>query len=153
MGTRMNKFQPISFGDMEEFLDYLPEDERKLVDALRHLIRACLPEAEERLAYNVPFYYGHSRLVFLWPGAVPWGGLRESGVQLGFCRGNLLPSRELLDQGTRREVYSLHFKAVAEIDVEFVRGLLFEAVEVDVMESARKQAKKQRKKADLEGPP
>ena len=54
MGARMNKFQPISFGDMEEFLDYLPEDERKLVDALRHLIRACLPEAEERLEGLLP---------------------------------------------------------------------------------------------------
>ena len=144
----MNPFQPISFADVDEFLDYLPEDERIVVDALRSLIRTCLPEVEERLAYNVPFYYGKSRIVFLWPGAVPWGGLREPGVQLGFCRGNLLPSKDLLDQGTRREVYSLHFKSLAEIDADFVRSMLFEALEVDVAESNRKAAKKQKKKAN-----
>lgn len=149
----MNPLQPISFGNIEEFLDYLPEDERELVEALRELIRACLPLAEERLSYNVPFYYGHGRIVFLWPGAVPWGGLREAGVQLGFCRGNLLPSKDLLDQGTRREVYSLHFKNLASIDREFVRSMLFEALEVDLMESARKTAKKHKKKADLQDPP
>jgi hypothetical protein len=149
----MSKFQPMSFADIGAFLDYLPEDERELVEALRVLIRGCMPEAEERLAYNVPFYYGNARIVFLWPGAVPWGGLREAGVQLGFCRGNVLPSRELLDQGTRREVHSLHFRSVAEIDIDLVRALLFEALEIDRMESARKIAKKRTKKADLQDPP
>lgn len=127
----MNKFQKLSFGNVKEFLDYLPEDERELVEILRRLIGEWMPGSNEKLAYNVPFYYGFGRILFLWPGSVPWGGLRTPGVQIGFCKGNLLPSRELLNQGNRKEVYTLQVQVPEDIDVELLRMLVLEAVEVD----------------------
>jgi hypothetical protein len=143
----MSKFQNVEFRDVNEFLDFLPEEELVLVEALRKIILDTYPNCTEKLAYNVPFYYGHSRLVFLWPCSVPWGGLRSAGVQLGFCKGNLLPSKDLLDQGDRKQVYSLQFLKLADIDVDFVRMMLLEALEVDNTEFGYK-AKRKGRQAD-----
>ncbi|MDX1641781.1 MAG: DUF1801 domain-containing protein [Balneolaceae bacterium] len=74
---------------MDEFLDFLPDDERSIVHYLRDLVLSTLHPIEEKLAYNVPFYYGQSRICYIWPASIPWGGVNH-GVILGFCRGYLL---------------------------------------------------------------
>ena len=37
----------------------MPEQERKLVSALRSLILRCIPECQETLSYNIPIYKRH----------------------------------------------------------------------------------------------
>ena len=138
----MNKFQPLHFPDINAFLEYLPSDELEIVLALRGLIFEALPHCTEKLAYNVPYYYLNSRAVFLWPGAIPWGGLREPGVQLGFCKGSLLPSKDLLDHGTRKQVFSLHFPTLPSIDPSLIRHLLQEAQQIDTQEASSKKSKR-----------
>ncbi|MCH8487328.1 MAG: DUF1801 domain-containing protein [Candidatus Cyclonatronum sp.] len=70
----MNKFQHTKFKTVGAFLDYLPEKEREIVEALRNLITESLPECEEKLSYNVPFYYRNSRICYIWPASFALGG-------------------------------------------------------------------------------
>ncbi len=123
----------IKFQSYVEFWDYLPEDERIIVDVLRQIVLSNLPaNYKEKLSYNVPYFYGNRRICLIWPGSVPWGGIR-SGVLFGFCQGNLLLDTEnYLTHGTNKQVYYKIFHAVNEIDEAAIVKLLKEAVEVDM---------------------
>lgn len=125
-------------------LDFLPPDEEKIVAQLREIIFSCLSDAKEKLSYNVPFYYRHSRICFIWPGSIPWGGINK-GVLLGFCEGHLLSDTSYLETGTRKSVFTKTFYTTKEIDREVISQLLFEAVWIDEEERKRKRAKKVKK--------
>jgi hypothetical protein len=122
----------IKFRSMIEFWDYLPENERVIVDVLRQIILENLPKTcKEKLAYNVPFYYGKRRICLIWPGAVPWGGIRQ-GVLLGFSYGNRLKDiNQYLTHGTNKQVYYKIFLSTDEIDELNIVLLLKEALEID----------------------
>ncbi len=127
----MSKIQPTKFNSVGEFLDFIPGDERKIVERLRGIIFEAIPEGREKLAYNVPFYYRHSRICFVWPAFIPWGGV-ESGVAIGFCKGNLLSDEiNYLEKGKRKEVYSKTFHSVEQIEEDLLKSYLFEATEID----------------------
>ncbi len=125
--------QKVSFRDLKEFFDYIPDDERRVVERLRALVLECLPHCTEKLAYNVPFYKIHKNICFIWPASIAWGKtVSHEGVRFGFTRGNLLRDEfNYLDKGTRKQVYWKEFRTVREIDVDVLRMLLFEAAEVD----------------------
>ncbi len=137
----MNPFQNVSFGTVEEMLDYIPPEERKVVEQLREIVLDCLPVAKEKLSYNVPFYYCHSRICFIWPGSVPWGGIKE-GVLFGFCKGHLLSDVDYLDKGTRKNVFTKTFHTTKEINREALSQLLYEAAWIDEEEKKLKKRKK-----------
>lgn len=122
----------IKFRSMLEFWEWLPEDERIIADVLRQVILERLPEGFiEKLTYNVPFYYGKRRICLIWPGAVPWGGIK-SGVLLGFCYGNKLKDEEnYLKHGNNKQIYYKVFHSPDEIDERAIIALLKEAIEVD----------------------
>lgn len=128
----MNFQQGIKFQSFVEFWEYLPEDERLIVDVLRQIILNYLPSGfREKLSYNVPYFYGNRRVCLIWPGSVPWGGIRE-GVLLGFCQGNKIPDSEnYLTHGTNKQVYYKIFHSVDEIDESAIAKLIKEAVEID----------------------
>lgn len=119
--------QKIKFKSVADFLKSLPSGEWEIVELLRELIFETVPEVNERLAYNVPFFYRNRRLAFIWPSSVPWGNIKE-GVALGFLHGNAL-----LETGAKpgSKVVRIVFKSVAEVDRDLVRQLLYEAVQND----------------------
>jgi hypothetical protein len=127
----MSKFQDVSFSTVGEFLDFLPPHELKIVERLRELVFECIPDVKEKLAYNVPFYYRHTRLLFIWPGSVQWGHTKRDSVNLGFCKGHLLSDPSYLEKGDRKEVYLKSFYNTKEINAEAIRQLLYETVVVD----------------------
>jgi hypothetical protein len=128
----MNKIQPVNFRNIDEFLIFLPENELEIVQYLRQLIRDSIPECREKLAYNVPFYYKHSRICFIWPPSVPWGNVKIKGVQLGFCNGYLLKDESnYLEKGNRKQVTWKAFTSVNEIDSELLRSFIHEATLID----------------------
>ena len=128
----MKKLQNIKFNSIEEFLDYLPQNERIIVDILRDLVFDSLPNPIEKLSYNVPYYYLNSRVCFIWPASVSWGNVKMQGVVLGFCNGYLLHDElNWLEKGTRKQVYTKTFFGVEEIESELVKAYLFDAVEID----------------------
>lgn len=129
----------IKFQSFVEFWDFLPENERIIVDVLRQIILENLPATcKEKLAYNVPYYYGNKRICLIWPGSVPWGGIRN-GVLLGFCQGYKLTDPEgYLTHGTNKQVYYKIYHSVEEIDELAIVSLLREAVDFDTEFRSRK---------------
>jgi hypothetical protein len=127
----MNKIQKVNFKTIDDFLDYLPEPELKLVNILQQIVLKAIPECTEKLAYNVPFYYKHRRICYIWPASMPWGGITE-GVALGFCRGNQLVNPDFYLSGEENKVIrSKTFRFAAEIDTDLLRDFLFEAAILD----------------------
>ena len=120
---------------MVELWEWLPENERLMLDVLRQIILAHLPETcKEKLTYNVPYYYGKKRICLLWPASVPWGGF-SSGVLLGFSQGNKLKDpAAYLTHGTNKKVFYKILKQVNEIDESAIISLLKEAVKIDGIE-------------------
>ena len=124
--------QGIKFKSLLEFWEFLPEKERIVVDVLRQIVLKNLPPyCKEKLSYNVPYYYGKRRICLIWPGSVPWGGIRE-GVLFGFCYGNRLRDPgNYLTHGTNKQVFYMIYHSPGEIDYDAIVSLLKEAVDVD----------------------
>ncbi|MBA3662996.1 MAG: DUF1801 domain-containing protein [Bacteroidetes bacterium] len=127
------KFQSVSFKTVEEFLEYLPEDELKIVKVLRKLVLDSLPGVTEKLSYNVPFYKVHRGICFIWPSSVKWGkGHSWTGVRFGFQQGNLLSDEiNYLDKGERKQVFWKNFSSVKDIDADLLKSYIFEAAIID----------------------
>ena len=129
----MNNQNKITFQSFVEFWDYLPENERIIVDVLRQIVTTHLPLTfKEKLAYNVPYYYGNKRVCMIWPASVKGGGIR-SGVLLGFSQGNKLQDPDnYLKHGTNKQVYYKIYQSVDQIDELAISKLLREAVVLDL---------------------
>ncbi|SDW75611.1 DUF1801 domain-containing protein [Flavobacterium degerlachei] len=119
----MGNTQGIEFSTVDEFLDYLPADELEIVLLLRKIILECMPDCKEKLANNVPFYYRHSRICYIWPATIPWEKVSK-GVAIGFCKGD-----SLLDETF--ETTKFTFNLIKEIDIDFVKQQIQEAILVD----------------------
>jgi hypothetical protein len=143
-----HRMQSVKFQTIDNFLDYLPDDELKIVEFLRALILRTMPEAEERLAYNVPYYRLRANVCFLWPASVLWGKKKTyKGVRLGFVRGYLMEDSALyLQKGDRKQVYWRDFSDLSDIDSPTLVAYLHEAILVDEAVAQEKKEKKNNQK-------
>jgi hypothetical protein len=119
----MGNTQGIQFKEVDEFLGYLPEREIEIVLFLRKIILECMPDCKEKLAYNVPFYYRHSRICYIWPATIPWEKMSKS-VAIGFCKGD-----SFLDETF--ETTKFTFNSVEEVDVVLLKEKIYEAILID----------------------
>jgi len=127
--------QKIKFRNVTDFLESLPENELEVVEIFRELVLESIPNCKEKLAYNVPFYYKHSRIVFIWPASVPWGSV-DKGVVLGFCKGTQLFN---LDISNKKSVGRKIFTSAKDININEIRQLLYEAVLLDEQDHKKKK--------------
>lgn len=127
------KMQDVSFRNVEEFLAFLPEDELKIVKLLRNTIFNFVPNIEEKLSYNVPFYKKNKGMFFIWPAAIMWGKKKSySGVRFGFQQGYLLrDDLHIFIKGNRKQVYYLDFLNSNDINIDVLKTYIFDAVLVD----------------------
>lgn len=115
-----------------QLFECLPENERIIVDVLRQIIVENLPPTcKEKLAFNVPYFYGNRGICIVWPSTIPRGGIKQ-GVLLGFWQGNkLLDEDGYLTRGTNKKIFYKIFTSVEEIDETAIVKLLRQAVQVD----------------------
>ncbi len=114
---------------LEELFELSPQ-EFEIAKKLRSLIKEVMPEACEKLSYNVPYYSLNRRVCFLWPSIIPKGA--KEGVQLGFCYGNRMDDPyEILEKGNRAQVHVMTFKAIADIKEKYIKEYLYEAKIID----------------------
>lgn len=98
----------------------------------------CFPNPIEKLSYNVPYYYQHSRICFLWPSSIQWGNVKKDGVLLGFCNGYLLRDEiNYLEKENRKKVYVKTFRDIEEVETDIVKTYIAEAILLD--DQLRKQ--------------
>jgi hypothetical protein len=121
-----------SIKSLLDLFEVLPENERIIVDVLRQIILENLPvTCKEKIAYNVPFFYGKKGICIIWPATVPRGGIKE-GVLLGFWRGNQLRDHDrYLTHGSNKRVFYKIFRSPEEINDDTIIKLLKEAIAVD----------------------
>ena len=50
-------------GTVDEYMAALPDDRRAVLEELRRTIRAAAPEAKETIAYQMPAFMSHGRLL------------------------------------------------------------------------------------------
>jgi hypothetical protein len=126
------KMQAVNFGSVEEMLDFLPENERKITEVLRGIVLECLPDVTEYLSFNVPFYKYKKVVCFIWPGAVLWGKKRAyEGVRLGFNNAQLLDDpRGFISMEARKQIGYHDYHVLQSIDRDVLREYLFAAYEL-----------------------
>ena len=117
---------------MLQLFERLPDDERIIVDVLRQIVKENLPSTcKEKLAFNVPYFYGKRGICIIWPSTIPRGGIKQ-GVLLGFWQGRKLRDEDsYLTHGTNKKIFYKIFHDVNEIDEDAIVKLLKEAVKVD----------------------
>ena len=127
------KMQEVDFRSIDEFLAFLPEEELVIVERLRNLVFYCLPDAREKLSFNVPYYYHHRNFCFIWPASVTWGKKKTyEGVRFGFAYGNQIADKTgYLEKGGRKQIYWKDFTSIKEIDVEILQAYIYEAIYID----------------------
>lgn len=125
--------QKVKFKSIEEFLDFLPDDERKMTLYLMNIVENSIANYRRKLSYNVPYYAKNKNICFIWPASVLWGKQKTyEGVRFGFTRGYLLNDEmNYLDKANRKQVYWRDFRNIHEIDEDLLKAYLFEAVEID----------------------
>lgn len=103
-----------------------------MVDILRAIIRENLPDYfREKIAYNVPFYYGRRGICIIWPATIPRGGIKN-GVLLGFWQGNRIKDEDqYLLHGKNKKVYYRIFDHPEQIEEKIIVKLLSQAVAID----------------------
>ena len=118
----MSKIQNMKYESINDFLSCLPEHELVIVQFLRKLVLDCFPNPTEKLLYNVPYYYQHSRVCFIWPSSVPWENVKKDSVLLGFCQGNFLRDEmNYSEKGNRKQVFVKTFHKIKDIDNDIVK--------------------------------
>ena len=125
--------QNVSFNSVEEFLEFLPEDELKMTERLRKIVLNAYPDLTEKLSFNVPFYKLHRNICFIWPASVLWGKTKTyEGVRFGLTYGYLLTDENnYLVKDNRKQVYWKDFTSVKEIDTELLQSFIYESILID----------------------
>lgn len=136
------EMQNVNFRNIEEFLEFLPGDELKIVELLRKIVFQCIPGVEEKISYNVPYYKRHSNICYIWPSSVLWGNVKLTGVQFGFNKGYLMQDDiDWLEKGNRKQVFWKTFRSIKEIDIPLLKAYIFEAALVDENVGKKKRNK------------
>jgi hypothetical protein len=127
------KMQGKKFSGIDEFLGYIDQNEFEIVDLLRNIILETIPNCQEKLSYNVPFYSRFKTICYIWPGSVLWGKKQTyTGVRLGFYIGYLMSDQEnILHKDNRKQVYWVHFNSVSEMNKDVIHRYIQEALIID----------------------
>jgi hypothetical protein len=121
------------FATLQECLDFIPANERGLMERLREFVTDEAPGLKERISFNVPFYKGRRDVCFLWPASVLWGKKKSyEGVRFGFSHGNLLRDPDAyLERGERKQVLWRDLQDFTKADQYMLASLLEKAVAID----------------------
>jgi hypothetical protein len=123
----MENPQDLQFKSIAAFLEYLPAEEKEIVLFLRKIIMECMPDSKEKIAYNIPFYYRHSKICYIWPSSIPWEKV-ITGVGIGFCK-----SVSFLDKTFETTNFSSKtlFSSIKDIDIVSLKAQIQEAILID----------------------
>jgi len=115
-----------------QLFEFLPENEKIIVDILRQIVKENLPAyCKEKISFSVPYFYGKKGICIIWPSSVPRGGIK-TGVLMGFWYGNKLDDVDnYLTHGTNKQIFYKIFHSPEEIDEKAIKKLLTEAIKID----------------------
>jgi len=105
---------------VELFVLEQPKLLQPLYYKLRGIILNEIPQIQEKLVYDIPFFYLKKRIFYFAP--------KKNGIDLGFCDGYLLSKHPILEVKDRSRVRTIFFQTINEINEEELIPLIHEAV-------------------------
>ncbi len=123
--------------DLEAFILQHEGSQKDIMQYL-HSIMASLPGVTGKISYKLPFYYRKSWLCYLSP-------TKEGKVEFAFTRGNELSNIQgILESKGRKQVFSVTFSKLEEINKPEILEIIQEALLLD--ESIAYAPKRKKKK-------
>ncbi len=114
----------------DDFYEFITGEERCIVDSLRQIVLSTSPKFIEKISYQVPYYFIHSRVCYIWPASVHSGP--KAGVVLGFCKGQLISDEyNLLEKEGRKEIATIPFLKSTEINSKAIMQYIHQAILLD----------------------
>lgn len=114
---------------VELFITEQPVKLKPVLKKLRALIFSASPFVEEKLVYNIPFFYGKKRIFYLNP--------QGNRVDLGFCEGYLLSNHPVLQTKNRSQVRTIGFYNIDEIEEDVLLPIIHEAIIIDEIKNRK----------------
>jgi len=109
---------------ISEYLYNLTSKQAAIVHCLHDLIMET-PAVEVKRRWNLPFYYRKSWVCY-------FNILKDGNVEWAFTRGNELSNQDnWLNAKGRKQIYSVSFESVLDIDMELAKTTLQEALLLD----------------------
>lgn len=108
---------------VEEFILEQTQNIKPILYRVRELILSASPYIQEKMVYNIPFFYGKKRMFYLNP--------HKNGVELGFCYGYLMAEHDVLKSKNRSQVKTLSFYSPEDVQEETINPLIHEAILID----------------------
>ncbi len=112
---------------MSTVTDYIVEftGKQKQTFEFLHKFILSFPGIHDKIRYNIPFYYRKTWICYLNP-------LKSGGVELAFTRANELTDvNHLLEFNGRKQVAGIAYHDPSEIDENFLRLIINEALILD----------------------
>lgn len=112
---------------MSQVEDYIFEFQNKQGELLKyfHELLSNRLGLEAKMRYQIPFYYRKSWICYLNPG-------KMGSVEFAFTRGNELSnSQGLLKSKGRKQVYSVEYQSLDDVNEEILIEILHEAIILD----------------------
>jgi uncharacterized protein YdhG (YjbR/CyaY superfamily) len=105
---------------VDEYIESLPAEKREIAEQLREMIISLIPNVQEKLSFNIPFYHYHGMFCYL--------NEVKDGIDLGLCRGkDLIDVLPQLEQGKRLMVASVIIRTKKEIQTKNIQDVLLTA--------------------------
>jgi len=114
---------------VEIFILEQPDKLKPVLKKLRALILSASPFIEEKLVYNIPFFYGKKRIFYLNP--------QKTWVDLGFCEGYLLAENPILQTKERTQVKTIRYTTISEIIDDDLLPIIHEAIIIDQLKNKK----------------
>jgi len=108
----------------------MPAEKSAMVAFLRGIIRSASPKITERIAYGVPFFYCEKPLCYF--------NCKPEGCDVGFTSGYLLKQRPELHSEKRKFVRSLFFKWDEDVDIELLKQVLAESLDLPKYQATKR---------------
>ena len=106
-----------------------PKELKPIIKKLRELILSASPFIEEKMVYKIPFFYGAKRIFYI--------NSQNNWVDLGFCEGYLLGENKIILSKNRKQVKTIRFFSVTEINDDIVLPIIHEAIILDQLRNKK----------------
>lgn len=120
------KKEPIQ--DVNTFVDHTRSDIQPLLQGLRELIKATIPDVEETISYNIPFYKYYGELVGF--------SVHKAHISFGF-------GSDILSDEQRKQLVEQGYKlGKGVLQIQFKQALPAQAIKNILLKKAERNRQK-----------
>jgi uncharacterized protein len=105
---------------VDEYIDQLPDERRKIAEQVRLLLLENVPGIQEKLSFKIPFYHYFGMFMYI--------NNTKEGIDIGFCRGkDLAMAFPQLELKNRAMVATVLLQTPKDINSKALKSLIIAA--------------------------